>query len=59
MRNIEVNPNGTKFNRNRQYLRYADDIVILGTSVRVVKKATTQLKESAFKTRLSMNEAKN
>jgi hypothetical protein len=28
IRNIKINPNGTIFNRTRQYLVYADDVVI-------------------------------
>jgi hypothetical protein len=30
IRNIETNPNGTIFNRTRQYIAYADDVLILG-----------------------------
>jgi hypothetical protein len=30
IRNIEINPGGTIFNRTRQYMTYADDIVVIG-----------------------------
>jgi hypothetical protein len=32
IRNIRINPGGKIFNRARQYLVYADDVVILGRS---------------------------
>jgi hypothetical protein len=33
MRNIEINPGGTIFNRTRQYMAYADDIAVIGRSM--------------------------
>jgi sorting nexin-29 len=35
IRNIEINPGGTNFNRTRKYMAYADDIVVIRRSVEV------------------------
>jgi hypothetical protein len=56
MRNVEVNPGGTLFNRTRQYVAHADD-VILEILVRAIKEATTKLRKSVLKAVLSRNEA--
>jgi hypothetical protein len=58
IRNIEINPNGMIFNRTRQYLAYADDMVILGRSVRVIEEVVAQLKNTALKAGLAINEGK-
>jgi hypothetical protein len=38
LRNVRINPGGTIYNRTRQCLAYADDIVILGRSEGYIKK---------------------
>jgi hypothetical protein len=48
IRNVEINHNRTIFIRRRQYLAYADDVVILGQSVGV-NEVLAQLKSEALK----------
>jgi hypothetical protein len=43
--NIDSNPNGTVFNRRRQYIAYADDVLILGRLVRVIESVATQIQK--------------
>jgi len=38
-RNIETNLNGSVFNRPRQYIVFADDVLISGQSVRAIEGA--------------------
>jgi hypothetical protein len=57
IRNIEINPNGTIFNRTRQYLAYVDDVVILGRSVRATEEMLARLKHTALKAGLVINES--
>jgi hypothetical protein len=54
IRNIEINQNGTIFNRRRQYLAYADDVVILGRLVRAIE----EFKNTALKAGLVISESK-
>jgi hypothetical protein len=58
IRNIETNPNGTIFNRTRQYIAFADDVLILGRSVTVIELVVTKLKEAALSTGLVINKTK-
>ena len=58
IRNIETNLNGTVFNRTRQYIAYADDMLILGQLVRTIEVVATQIKEAAVSTGLVINESK-
>jgi hypothetical protein len=48
IRSIEINPNGTIFNRTRQYLAYADDVVILGRAVTATEEVLAQIKYTAW-----------
>ena len=55
--NIEINMNGTIFKRARQYIAYADDMLILGRSVRATEVTVTQIKEDAVSSGLEINES--
>jgi len=46
--NIEINMNETIFKRARQYIAYADDLLILGRSVRAIEVIVTQIKEECY-----------
>ena len=50
--------NGTIFNRTREYIAYADDVLILGWSVSEIKEVVTQSKEAAVTTSLVINKSK-
>lgn len=41
IRNIEINPKGTIFNRMRQYIAYADGVLIIGRFVRAIEEVVT------------------
>jgi hypothetical protein len=56
--NIEINMNGTIFKRARWYIAYADDLLILGRSVRAIEVTVTQIKEYAVNNGLEINESK-
>jgi len=43
IRNVRINPGGTVYNRTRQYLAYADDVVILGRSEEHIKKTLVEM----------------
>ena len=58
IKNIETNSNGTIFNRTRQYIAYADDVLILGRSVSEIEEVVTQSKEAAVSTGLVINKSK-
>jgi hypothetical protein len=58
IRNTEINPNGTIFNRTRQYLAYADDVVILGRSMRATEEVLAQIKYTALRAGLVINKSK-
>jgi hypothetical protein len=48
IRNIELNPGGSKFTRNRQYMAYADDIAVIGRSLQAVSEVIQQMEEPAL-----------
>ena len=58
IRNIETKQNGTIFKINRRYIAYADDVLILGRSVREAEEVGTQSKAAAISTGLVTNESK-
>jgi sorting nexin-29 len=43
IKNIRINPGGTIFNRTRQYLAYADDVVNLGRSEGYIKETLEEM----------------
>jgi len=43
IRNVRINPGGTIYNRTRQCLAYADDVVILGRSGGYIKKTLEEM----------------
>ena len=43
IRNVRINPGATIFNRTRQYLAYADDVVVLGRSEGYIKKTLEEM----------------
>jgi hypothetical protein len=58
IRNMETNPNGTIFNRTRQYIAHADDVLVLGRSVSEIEEVVTQSTEAAVSTGLVINKSK-
>jgi hypothetical protein len=55
IRNVKTNPGGTIFNRTRQCLAYADDIVILGRAVRYVTETVGDMTTVATQLGLTIN----
>jgi hypothetical protein len=55
---MERNPTGTIFNRTKQYIPYAVDVLISGRWVRTIDEAVTQIKEAAVCTGLVINDTK-
>jgi len=45
IRNVRINPGGTIFNRTRQCLAYADDVVILGRREGYIKRTLEEMAE--------------
>jgi len=43
IRNVRINPGGTIYSRTRQYLAYADDVLILGRSEGYIKKTLEEM----------------
>lgn len=43
--NKEINPNRPVFNRTRQYLAYADGVLVFGWSLRVIKKCYATMEQ--------------
>jgi hypothetical protein len=58
IRNVKTNPGGTIFNRTRQCLAYADDVVILGRSVGYISETLEDMAVVATQIGLSVNNAK-
>ena len=57
-RNVRINPGGTIFNRTRQYLVYADDVVILGRSEEYIEKTLEEMAAITHQIGLQMNDTK-
>jgi hypothetical protein len=55
IRNVKTNPVGTIFNRTRQCLAYADDVVILGRAVRYVTETVGHMTTVATQLGLTIN----
>ena len=58
IRNVRINPDGTIYNRTRQCLAYADDVVILGRSEGYVKKILEEMVTITQQIGLQMNDIK-
>jgi hypothetical protein len=58
IRNVRINPGGTIYNRTRQFLAYADDVVILGRSEGYVNKTLEEMVEITQQIGLQMNDTK-
>jgi hypothetical protein len=58
IRNIRINPGGTVFNRTRQCLAYADDVLILGRSEGYIKKTLEEMAAITHQIGLQTNDTK-
>jgi hypothetical protein len=58
IRNVRINPRGTIFNRTRQCLAYADDVVILGRSEGYIKGTLEEMAATTHQIRLQINDTK-
>jgi hypothetical protein len=58
IRNVRINPGGTIYNRTRQCLAYADDVVILGRSEGYTKKTLEEMGAITQQIGLQMNDTK-
>jgi glyoxylate utilization-related uncharacterized protein len=58
IRNIRINPGGTIFNRTRQYLAYAHDVVILGRSEGYIKETLEEMTAITQQIGLQMSDTK-
>jgi sorting nexin-29 len=58
IRNVRINPGGTIFNRTRQCLAYADDVVILGRTEGYIKRTLEEMAEITQQIGLQMNDTK-
>jgi len=55
IRRVQVNQDGLKLNGTHQFLAYADDVYILGGSIRAVKENAVALVVAAKEIRLEVN----
>jgi hypothetical protein len=55
VRNIKINSRSTIFNRTRQFTAYADDVAIIGRTVRVLNEVLLQLQTAAVFIGLAIN----
>jgi len=58
IRNIRINTGGTIYNRTRQYLAYADDVVTLGRTEVYIKDKKEEMATITQQVGLQMNEMK-
>jgi hypothetical protein len=58
IRNVKTNPGGTIFNRTRQSLLYADDVVVLGCAVKHIAKTLEDMTTVASQISLTINVSK-
>jgi len=58
IRNVRINPSGTIFNRTRQRLAYADDVVILGRTEGYIKRTLEEMAKITQQTGLHVNDTK-
>jgi len=58
IRNVRINPGGTIYNRTRQCLACADDVVILGRSEGYIKKTLEEMAAITQQIGLQMNDTK-
>jgi hypothetical protein len=58
IRNVKTIPGGAIFNRTRQFLAYADDVVILGQTDRYISETVEDMAVVATQIGRSMNNAK-
>jgi hypothetical protein len=58
IRNVKTNPGGTVFNRKRQCLLYADDVVVLGHAVKHIAETLEDMTAVASQMGLTTNVSK-
>ena len=58
IRNVRIKSGGTVYNRTRQYLAYADDVVILGRSEKYIKKTLEEMAAVTQQIGLQTNDTK-
>jgi hypothetical protein len=58
MREIIINSDGTIFNRSKQYMAYADDIVIIAQNIEALNKVVSQMQPAAKEAGLIINKTK-
>jgi len=58
IQNVRINPGGTIFNRTRQRLAYADDLVILRRTEGYIKRTLEEMAEITQQIGFQMNDTK-